>query len=198
MIYLSHERAEAHGFQSAKDSNEYCGDSFYLTINDDYMLCVVADGLGSGKYAYESSQSCVSVVKANQEEDVETLMDYCNRVLLRKRGAAVAILKVDFKSQEFEYSCVGNIRFYLYKSSGKLIYPMPVTGYLSGKPQKYRTQRYKYEPNSRFLMHSDGFINVNTKSLLTSFQSIPEIVTQIKELQIDTHDDMTFITGALL
>ena len=76
-----------------KNNNVYCGDSFYITINDDYFLCVLADGLGSGEFAYESSQAVVSIVKANPDEDVDTLMDYANKVLVRKRGAAVAILK---------------------------------------------------------------------------------------------------------
>ncbi|MBS4197256.1 PP2C family serine/threonine-protein phosphatase [Lederbergia citri] len=198
MIHLKNEHSEAHAFQTAKDSNLINGDSFYLTLTDDYFLCILADGLGSGEYAHEASQAAVSVVKSNPEENVETLMDFCNKVLIRKRGAAVAILKVDFKQREFEYSCVGNIRFYLYTPAGKLTYPMPVTGYLSGKPQKYRTQKYTYEPNSKFLIHSDGFVNVNTKDLLNSCQSILALVAHLKVKQVNRSDDMSFIVGTLL
>lgn len=198
MIHLKNMYSEAHAFQTAKESNLLCGDSFYLTLTEDYFLCVLADGLGSGKYAYEASQAAVSVVRSNPEENVDTLMDFCNKVLLKKRGAAVAILKVDFKQKEFEYSCVGNIRFYLYPPDGKLVYPMPVTGYLSGKPQKYRTHKYTYEPNSKFLIHSDGFVNVNTKNLLSSCQSIPALVAHLKVKQVNRSDDMSFIVGTLL
>ncbi len=73
------------------------GIAFIALANDDYFLCVLADGLGSGKPAFESSHAVVSTVKSNPEETVDTLMYYCNKVLLHKRGAAVAILKVDFK-----------------------------------------------------------------------------------------------------
>ncbi|MBS4219432.1 protein phosphatase 2C domain-containing protein [Bacillus sp. FJAT-49711] len=198
MIHLENEYSEVHAFQTAKDSNVLCGDSFYLTLNEDYVLCALADGLGSGKYAHEASQAAVSVVRSNPEESVDTLMDFCNKVLLRKRGAAVAIFKVDFKKKEFEYSCVGNIRFYMYTPAGKLIYPMPVTGYLSGRPQKYRTQKYSYESKSKFLIHTDGFVNVNTKDLLNGCQSIPALVAHLKAKQVNTSDDMSFIVGTLL
>jgi len=198
MIHLENEYSEAHAFQTAKDSNLLCGDSFYMTLTEEYFLCVLADGLGSGKYAHESSQAAVSVVSSNPEENVSTLMDYCNKVLLRKRGAAVAILKVDFKQKVFEYSCVGNIRFYMYTPEGKLVYPMPVTGYLSGRPQKYRTQKYSYESKSKFLLHSDGFVNVNTKTLLSSCQSISALVAHLKVKQVNRSDDMSFIVGTLL
>ncbi|HEY4553581.1 MAG TPA: PP2C family serine/threonine-protein phosphatase [Bacillaceae bacterium] len=198
MMHLKENKMEAYAFQTAKNSNAFCGDSYYITANDDYLLCVLADGLGSGKYAFEASHAVASVVRSNPEESVETLMDYCNKVLLRTRGAAVAIFKVDFRRREFEYSCVGNIRFYVYSPNGKLLYPMPVTGYLSGRPQKFRTQKYSYDPRTKFLIHSDGFINVNTKTLLSGCQSLSTLAEQLKDYQVNTSDDMTFIVGNLL
>ena len=76
--------------------------------------------------------------------------------------------------------------FIYHTPTGKLIYPMPVTGYLSGRPQKFRTQRFPYEPNSKFLIHSDGFVNANVrKALLGSCQSVPAIAEQLKEKQVN-------------
>ena len=199
MIHLKKNRLEVLGYQTAKENNLFCGDSFYFTANDDYFLCVVADGLGSGKPAFESSQAVVAAVKSNPEETVDTLMYYSNKVLLHKRGAAVAILKVDFKAREFEYSGVGNVRFSMYPRIGKVIYPLSVRGYLSGRPQKYRTQKLPYEPGSKFLIHSDGFTNVaNTKLLMTSCQSVPSLAEHLKSQQVNKLDDMTFIVGSLL
>ncbi|MCM3112275.1 PP2C family serine/threonine-protein phosphatase [Lederbergia lenta] len=198
MIHLENEFLEAHGFQTSKGNNIFCGDSFYMTVTEEYFLCVVADGLGSGKYANESSQAVTSVVRSNIDESVDTLMDYSNKVSLRKRGAAVAIFKADFAQRKFEYSCVGNIRFYIYSPSGKLTYPMPVTGYLSGRPQKFRTQKFSYEPNSKFLIHSDGFTNVNTRTVLGSGLSVSSLTDHLKAKQENATDDMTFIVGSLL
>ncbi|MFC5465540.1 hypothetical protein [Lederbergia graminis] len=99
MIYLQNDSIQAHAFQTAKNDNIFCGDSFYVSVEEDYFIGVLADGLGSGELAYESSQAVVSIVKSNPEADVDTLMHYANEVLIRKRGAAVAILKVDFKKR---------------------------------------------------------------------------------------------------
>lgn len=198
MIHLKHKQLEAYAFQRAKEGNHFCGDSFYMTATDDYFLCVLADGLGSGEYAHESSQAVTSVVQSNPDEDVYTLMEFSNRVLLSKRGAAVAILKVDFARHVFEYSCVGNIRFYVYTPSGNLIYPMPITGYMSGRPQKIRTQTFSYEPQSRFLIHSDGFTQVESKKLLNSYASMYTLANKFQLSQANKSDDVTFIVGNLL
>ncbi|MCJ7842201.1 phosphoserine phosphatase [Lederbergia sp. NSJ-179] len=198
MIHVKNSHLEAHAFQTAKDNNVYCGDGFYLNLQNDYFLCVLADGLGSGRYAYEAAKAVTSVVESNPEESVDTLMDYCNKVLLRTRGAAVGILKVDFQKREFAYSCVGNIRFYVYTPAGKLIYPLPVTGYLSGRPQNFHTHLYSYEGQSKFLIHSDGFINIKTRDLLGGKHSVWTMTDQLKAKQINTTDDMSFIVGTLL
>ncbi|MBS4206466.1 PP2C family serine/threonine-protein phosphatase [Bacillus sp. FJAT-50079] len=198
MMYLNTPHLEVHSFQTAKGGNTYCGDSIYMEANNDFFVCILADGLGSGEFAYEASQAAVSIVEANPEKCVDALIDDCNKAMVGKRGAAVAILKVDFQKKQFEYSCVGNIRFYVYPPAGKMIYPMPVTGYLSGRRQRFRTQTYPFDPKSRFLIHSDGFVNVNTRALLTSEHSITILAQQLKEKQIDAFDDMSFIVGNLL
>jgi phosphoserine phosphatase RsbX len=198
MTHLVKDHIEVYAKQVSKGKNPYCGDSFFFTSTDDYFICILADGLGSGKFAYESSHAVVELVEKHHHEDVSTLMNYCNEELLHKRGAAVAIIKVYFDSQEFEYSCVGNIRFYLYSSVGKMTYPLPVTGYLSGRPQKYRTQRFSYEPQSKFLLHSDGLNITNIKSLLQNSNSLRRINDEISLRLAEPIDDTTFIVGSLL
>ncbi|GIN86571.1 phosphoserine phosphatase RsbX [Heyndrickxia sporothermodurans] len=198
MKHLHQELVEVYAFQSPKEGKSYCGDSYYFTATEDYFLSVLADGLGSGQYAYEASSAVADVVRNNANDDVETLMKSCNEVLMQKRGAAVAILKVNFKTKEFDYSCVGNIRFYLYTPKGKLIYPLPVTGYLSGRPQNFRTQRFSYERNSKFLLHSDGFKVKTSKSLLKGCKAIELIAKEMKnEQQQSKEDDSTCIIGSL-
>jgi negative regulator of sigma-B (phosphoserine phosphatase) len=197
MKHLQQEHVEVYTFQSAKEGKQFCGDSYFLTATDDYFLCVLADGLGSGEFAYEASHAVAEVVEQHPDEDVDTLMNYCNEVLVQKRGAAVAIFKADFNKHEFVYSCVGNIRFYLYTPSGKLTYPLPVTGYLSGRPQVFRTQHFPFEPNSKFLIHSDGVQVKSSKSLLKSCRSLEVIAEEMISQQPSREDDSTFIIGSL-
>lgn len=197
MKHMHQDSIEVYAFQTAKEGKAYCGDSYYFATTKDFFICVLADGLGSGQYAYEASSAVAEVVRNNAYDDVETLMNHCNKVLVQKRGAAVAILKIMFQTQEFEYSCVGNIRFYLYTASGKLTYPIPVTGYLSGRPQIFRTQRFHYEQGSKFLLHSDGIKIESSKSLLKSGESLDIIANTMKSEQHSKEDDSTFIIGSL-
>ncbi|PLR77286.1 phosphoserine phosphatase [Bacillus sp. V3-13] len=192
------EKVEILAHQTAKEGRQECGDAYYYKETEEYFICVVADGLGSGKHAFEASSAVIAAVEQHHGDDVETLMNLCNKALLQKRGAAVSIFKVYFKTREFVYSSVGNIRFFLYSPSGKLTYPLPVTGYLSGRPQSFHTQRFLYEPSSKFLIHSDGLHLQGAKSLLKGFLPLELIANEIKSKYMTTSDDTTFIIGSLL
>lgn len=184
--------------QSPKQGKQLCGDDYFYEVTDDYFICVIADGLGSGEFAHESSRAVTNVVREYQSEDVGDIMERCNQALLRKRGAAVAILKVDFKKKEFHYSCVGNIRFYLYPPNDKMIYPLPVTGYLSGRKQKFHTQQFTYTPSTKFFIHSDGFEMKGTKNFLRNASSLEETAKKLESQNSASNDDITFIFGSLL
>lgn len=195
---LSESRVEVIASQSSKDGQMFCGDDYFFTVTDDYFICALADGLGSGEHAYESSKAVTDIIRRYHHEDITKLMNLCNQALLNKRGAAVAIFKADFKKANFQYSCVGNIRFYLYPPTGKLIYPLPVTGYLSGRKQRYHTQQFPYMPNSKFFLHSDGFEMRETKNFLRNYISLEHTAKKLEKLNTAASDDVTFILGSLL
>lgn len=195
---LNEEKIELIASQSSKDGKLLCGDDYFFDVTEDYFICVLADGLGSGEFAHESSRAVTDIVRQYHHEDVTEIMERCNQVLVNKRGAAVAIFKVDFAHHSFEYSCVGNIRFYLYPPKGKLVYPLPVTGYLSGRKQKYNTQKYDYEPKSKFFIHSDGFEMKGTKDFLRYYTSLEAVAKELEKQNSAASDDVTFIFGSLL
>ncbi len=195
---LRDHKVEAIAAQSSKDGKALCGDDYFFLVTEDYFICVLADGLGSGEFAHESSRAVTDVVRESHGEDIDLLMDLCNQVLLQKRGAAVAIFKVYFKEKRFRYSCVGNIRFYLYPPNGKLVYPLPVTGYMSGRKQRFHTQEFSYVPNSRFLIHSDGFEMRGTKDFFGLSSSLEVSANQLEHANSAASDDITFIFGSLL
>ncbi|OLN21813.1 phosphoserine phosphatase [Domibacillus antri] len=182
----------------SKDNNSFCGDTYFTELTQNEFICVLADGLGSGRYAFESSNAAAEVVKQKwQSETIEDLMEAVNQSLHQKRGAAVALFKINFNTRQFEYACVGNIRFYLYAPNGKLTYPLPVTGYLSGRPQRYRIERFSYEQGSKFLVHSDGIALLNTKELMR-YRTTEQIAAELDGVAVKSNDDATFIVGNLL
>lgn len=198
MNHLIQDSIEVYAHQTAKEGKVLCGDSYFFTATSEYFVCVLADGLGSGQYAYEASQAVVSAVEQYHHEDVDSIMKHSNKALLQKRGAAVSVFKVYFQAREFVYSCVGNIRFFLYSSKGKLTYPLPVTGYLSGKPQVYHTQRFSFDPHSKFLIFSDGYEFQGIKALLKGLYPAKMIAEEIIANHAKSNDDATFIVGSLL
>lgn len=198
MERLHHSFVQACIFNEAKKGYYESGDSYHTVLTDDYFICSVADGLGSGPVARESSQVIPQILKEHHHETIDELMQRFNGLMVQKRGAAVAIFKVDFKRKTLEYSCVGNIRFYMYrKGTDEMIYPLPVMGYLSGRPQKLRTQLYTYVEDDLFLIHSDGVDLRNPKSMMRQAGTPERLYYDILR-SIETGDDATFIAGSLL
>ncbi|MED4400580.1 PP2C family serine/threonine-protein phosphatase [Metabacillus fastidiosus] len=189
---------QALAYQIQKEGNWCNGDSFFIKATKDYFICVVADGLGSGEHANHSSSAICDVVEEYHDREVDELIDCCNNVLKDKRGATVAILKVDFSLRKFTYSAVGNIRFVLYSPSGLYIYPLPILGYLSGKPQKYRTETFSYEENSTFIIHTDGLNLPEVKGLLRGYQNLEDMKNYLEMYTKIRSDDLTYVVGKLL
>ncbi|WP_052343859.1 SpoIIE family protein phosphatase [Bacillus massiliigorillae] len=185
--------------QIAKGNNHYCGDAYFYTTTEEYFICVLADGLGSGEFAYESSTAITEIVESNHQLAIEDLLAKCNEALVKKRGAAVAIFKVIFKERQFQYISVGNIRFFLYKPiSQKLIYPLPTNGYLCGRLNKFHKHTYSYEPLSRFMFFSDGLELKGTTSYMKKEVALSLIIEEIWNQNGAKSDDVTLIMGSLL
>lgn len=187
----------AYAYQMQKEGKTLCGDSFLIKATEDYFICAVADGLGSGERAYESSSAIKEVVEELHAEDVGLMIEKSNEVLKNKRGATVAIFKAYFKQNQFTFSSVGNIRFVLYSPSGTFVYPLPVLGYMSGKPQKFRVQSFAYDPGAKFIIHSDGLNIPAVKSLLKDNRTIEDISNQLEPYTISRQDDLTYVVGQL-
>ncbi|MGM9924933.1 MAG: PP2C family serine/threonine-protein phosphatase [Bacillus sp. (in: firmicutes)] len=195
----ANEKVELIARQASKGTNWCCGDAYFFITTDEYFLCVLADGLGSGEFANEAATAVTSIVKENYHLPVEELIEKCNRILVAKRGAAVAIFKVMFEEQQFQYISIGNIRFFLYNPSiKKIIYPLPVSGYLSGRMRKFKVQTFPYSPLSKFVFFSDGLELGSIKSYISSDTSLGAMSEKIWNANTAQSDDVTFIIGSLL
>lgn len=185
-------------YQRAKKGNVHCGDSFYIKETDEYLLCVVADGLGSGEQAMIASSAVTETANRYCDDSVDELMAKCNEAVRNTRGAAVAILKFYKHTYKFAYNNIGNIRFYLYSPEGVLTYPLPVKGFLSGRvQQRFRTQTFAFQPESRFLIHTDGLELKEVKSMFVRPVSIEQLSSQIQHSILSTNDDITYVIGHL-
>lgn len=191
------EYVEMYIYQAAKLGNEASGDVYYVHTEEDYCLFAIADGLGSGPAARQSAEVIPTVLKENHHESLDELLSRCNTYMIQKRGAVAGIVKIDYKQKTIQYSCVGNVRFYILQDGQKMIYPLPVMGYLSGKRQKLKTQEYAYRPGDIFFLHSDGIELRSAKTLLKENDCSYEVYRSAVQ-EVNENDDATFITGSLL
>lgn len=197
MIEVLTEYIEAVIFQQAKEGNIESGDAFFTHSEEEYFIFSIADGLGNGPIARQSAEIIPKVLAEYHHESVDELLNRCNEYMIQKRGAAVAIVKIDFMQKTIQYSCVGNVRIYIWKNGEKMIYPLPVMGYLSGRSLRLNTQSYTYQPGDVFFLHSDGVTIESPSSLLKRSGSIYEIYNRVVHTSLGD-DDATFIAGNLL
>ncbi|MBY6038261.1 protein phosphatase 2C domain-containing protein [Fictibacillus nanhaiensis] len=194
--HYQYSRASVSSYQKPKKGNDLCGDSFYVKETEDYLICAVADGLGSGKMAKEASGAATEIIDDNHHEPVERLMHLCNERLRTTRGAVIAIVKIDYRNQTASYSGVGNIRFMISAERQRAIHPLPNVGFLAGKPERFKIQEFKFEKELTFMLYSDGMdIHTQSRSLLTRMISPKDSVSFISGLPQDINDDATCIVG---
>lgn len=198
MIDFSDDKVDLFVYQEAKSGNLESGDTYYITKTDEFMLCAIADGLGNGPVAKESADIIPEILEQYKEETLDELLLRCNALMFQKRGAAVAIVKIDYKSQTISYSCVGNVKFYMYnRATDKMIYPLPVMGYLSGRKQRINTQTYPCAKKDLFMLHSDGVVMKSPKSTIKNSANAECLYATVFK-EIEHGDDSTFIVGSLL
>lgn len=193
-------RTDISSFQKPKKGQICCGDSYFFIETNDYFICVLVDGLGSGEEAKQASERAISVVREHHDEDVDFLMSACNKELRVGRGAVLSMFKIKFDAHELIFSGVGNVRFIFYSPDRKKVTPIPTLGFLAGKPIEPKIQVYPFESGSSFALYSDGLeMNVGHHSLFSD--TSPEVATSHIQHMVmkdeSIQDDVTFLYGKI-
>lgn len=199
MIYShNYTNVQVSAFQRAKENNKCIGDSYITIETDEYFVCAIADGLGSGAPAKDSADAGIHAIKKSHDLSVEQMLDAANQSLFGKRGAVMAVFKIDYETMELSFSGVGNVYLVLYFENGDIVRPVTYSGYLSGKPQKYRVERLAVEKPILFLMYSDGFkVNLKCKDIFQRMKSPEHAVYYIKDSLEELKDDITYVIGKM-
>ncbi|QPC48197.1 PP2C family serine/threonine-protein phosphatase [Mangrovibacillus cuniculi] len=189
--------AHIYAHQQNKLGQMQCGDRYAIITRTNFSLFVIADGLGSGPGAAESSRTVIDVIKGNADIPLDQLVKECNHHLLYKRGAALAIMKLWHDSKRVEYVSIGNVRLYIYPTTGKVIYPLSTTGYLSGRPFPYKVHTMVLDEGTRFLLYSDGFQFPSSKLVTESPLSFEITVNDLFTRYATEKDDATLLAGIM-
>ena len=181
-------------YQKAKKGNIYCGDSYYYVETENEFICAIADGLGSGEFARESSQIVIRIIENNLHASVEQLVKLCNKQLFRKRGAVIGLLKVSLTSNTYSFSSIGNIGIMTVSSTGKKKRNIPDSGYLAGYPRPFKVINGHLESQMNFIMFSDG---VSDRDLSRSFmlhRNVDDVIRMFAAMHGESkNDDTTLI-----
>ncbi|SEQ78118.1 serine phosphatase [Virgibacillus subterraneus] len=143
-------------FQKAKKGQYYCGDSYFYTETENEFVCVLADGLGSGELAKESSQIVIDIIKSNIHTTVEQLIKKSNQQLTGKRGAVIGIVKIEFHTRSYSFSSIGNIGMLTITENGKKKRNIPNSGFLAGYHRPFKVVTGRLEPKMNLIIFSDG------------------------------------------
>lgn len=180
-------------YQKAKQNNYYCGDSYFYTETENEFICALADGLGSGEYAKESSQVVIDIIRSNTHKNVGQLVQECNRKLQGKRGVVLGILKINFAWQSYSFSSIGNIGMMTVTQNRKKR-NIPNAGYLAGYPRSIKVINEKLEPNMNFIMFSDGVLDRDLSQKYFLNPDVQEVISNFAAVDGGTRtDDTTLI-----
>ncbi|WP_085520454.1 SpoIIE family protein phosphatase [Tuberibacillus sp. Marseille-P3662] len=190
-------------FQKAKGDDKICGDSYLVQADDQHVLCAVADGLGSGEWAWEASSQATQTIETYSKESLDSVLGHVNASLLKTRGAVVSVLRIAPETNHFEFCGIGNVNVKIVSpdDSKKVGHPMPNPGFLSGRPVDLKHEQHYFPSEGCFVIYSDGIglINNTIKDIAKRFEQTSHEVF-LSELQAllsseSVSDDMTFIIG---
>src|SRR5690625_796516 len=94
-------------YERAKGTNITSGDSYFYQEADDTFICAIADGLGSGQFAKESSEIVIDTIKNNPDLSDRELAHLCSEQLVGRRGVVLGVLRLDYQDKTFAYSSIG-------------------------------------------------------------------------------------------
>ncbi|WP_404456657.1 protein phosphatase 2C domain-containing protein [Virgibacillus necropolis] len=188
---MKHKKVEVDAYQKAKKGNFYCGDSYFYTETENEFICALADGLGSGEFARESSQVVVEIIGENIHASIEQIIKRCNEKLTGKRGVVLGILKIDFKMKSYSFSSIGNIGVMTIMQDGRKKRNIPNAGYLAGYHRKFKVETGNLDQTMNFIMFSDGVSDTELAQRYFLNKNVNEIIAAYEYKNGQTKDDDT-------
>lgn len=190
MSFLS-EKIEIAVYQKEKKGNSCCGDSYFYHDDGKTFVCALADGLGSGEYAMESSQTVINVVKENAHLPEKELARLCTQKLAGQRGVVVGILIINYDEQSFKFLSIGNIGLRTITSDFKKNRNIPNRGYLGGFQREFSVMKAKVEPNMKFILFTDGVTDEEISVDYFLYSNVDKIINTYKSVIDEPREDDT-------
>lgn len=99
------------------DNDQDCGDKCIVTEVPDGVLIAVIDGVGHGAKASMASEQAISVIEANKNDSIASIVELCHDELGQTRGAVLSIAVVKDEGV-MHWVGVGNVEGRLIRKEG--------------------------------------------------------------------------------
>ena len=141
-----------------------CGDRLIaVEVDGTSALIGALDGLGHGAGAAEAAGLGVDVLRAARAEPLDVLVQRCHDALSGTRGAAMTLVRIDFRTDTLSWVGVGNVTAHLVakhpggvevRSSARLV--GGIVGYRI--PEALTPQEFPIRPGDLLVIASDGIV----------------------------------------
>lgn len=147
------------GICVAYPGEEVTGDAWSVDEQAGRTSALVVDGLGHGLQAAESAMAAVRRFEDHPSREPAVVLEAIHRALHGMRGAAGAVVTIDWGARLLRYCGVGNI-------SGVLVAPdersrglSSHNGILGQGAPRFQEFEYPWPEDGLLVMHSDGISN---------------------------------------
>ncbi|MGB7470045.1 MAG: SpoIIE family protein phosphatase [Candidatus Acidiferrum sp.] len=95
------------------------GDRHLICCAGDGILIAAMDGIGHGEEAAYAAEAAISILKANAEEPVSSLMKRCHEDLRSTRGVVLSLASIDPQHGMMTWLGVGNVQGVLMRAGAQ-------------------------------------------------------------------------------
>jgi anti-sigma regulatory factor (Ser/Thr protein kinase) len=140
----------------AKPGESECGDAWCYAERSGGALVLAVDGLGHGLGAAQVATAACDVFQtADKDHSPRALLQQIHTALRPTRGAAVALLDIDWSRKELLAAAIGNLIVAIATEAGTKRVPS-YNGIVGHATPTLRELSYPIETSSVVITHSDG------------------------------------------
>ena len=166
-----------------------CGDAFTVVRNRKTLIAL-ADGLGHGPAAAEAANDFCRLAEQEHERDLSELMHLATEELVKTRGAAAALIRIDLVERRVEFVGVGNIE--LQAVSKEPIKPISAAGIVGRRIRKIHAFSYPIHRGDLLATYTDG---ISSRFSLEDYSKLDEqqLADKLLSEHGKLHDDATCV-----
>lgn len=139
----------------AKAGEDACGDQWCYVERPHGFAVLAVDGLGHGHHAARAASEACRVFEASPQGSLADIVQRMHEALRPTRGAAVALVEVDWNAKVAIAAGIGNIVAAVaqHDATKRIALDNGIVGHTA---PRFRELTYPWSEDAALLMHSDG------------------------------------------